>query len=204
MDERVRTTIPFWGPGFVVCSTIYVRTALAGFVTWICRRNRVIAIPVIRDRQKLWNWNWRKGLWKSGSNFKFQIHDDNSLGSRAWTAVHRCSAARCFPARLKCHREGCTTWSSYGAEGTKKREFCRRHAGHGMVDVVSKMCEHTGCMKQATFGVWGRTRKFCAGHATEGTVRLKGMYQGAPLDGRNPHHGMAPKTLRLQQQRRSR
>lgn len=80
--------------------------------------------------------------------------------------------------RPSCGGKDCTTWPSYGVQGTNKRLFCARHAGQDMVDLKSKICIHRGCRKQATFGVLGRTREFCAGHATEGTVCLRGQNRG--------------------------
>lgn len=83
----------------------------------------------------------------------------------------------------KCGREGCITWTTHGVEGTNKREFCGRHAGHSMVDLRSKA-------EVEMFSVWGRgggrasvmTREayacMYAGHATEGTVRSGGNNEG--------------------------
>lgn len=88
-------------------------------------------------------------------------------------------------------------WASYDAKGANKREFCRRHAGHDMVDLVSKMCVHPECAKQATFGVWGsRTREFCAGHATEETVCVGFTSQGAQKKSaqKKPAPRVTPKT----------
>lgn len=38
----------------------------------------------------------------------------------------------------RCSHEGCNTWPSYGAEGSKKAEYCARHALPGQVDVCNK------------------------------------------------------------------
>ncbi len=38
----------------------------------------------------------------------------------------------------RCRHEGCNTWPSYGVEGSKKPEYCARHALPGQVDVCNK------------------------------------------------------------------
>ncbi|CAN0450152.1 unnamed protein product, partial [Ectocarpus fasciculatus] len=50
-------------------------------------------------------------------------------------------------------------------------KFCKTHAKHGMVDVVSQRCGHPGCVKFSSFGVRGSTnREFCKTHAKGGMV----------------------------------
>ncbi|CAM9817006.1 unnamed protein product, partial [Ectocarpus fasciculatus] len=54
--------------------------------------------------------------------------------------------------RKICQEPGCTTRASYGTKGSKKTRFCKTHAKHGMVDVVSKRCGHQGCTTIPSFG----------------------------------------------------
>lgn len=73
----------------------------------------------------------------------------------------------------KCTHLGCTTSPSYGVAGTKKPEFCMRHAKQGMGDFRSKKCATRGCSKQASFGANGTKKgEFCAEHAEQGMVMV--------------------------------
>ena len=48
--------------------------------------------------------------------------------------------------RKECVHRGCTTYPSFGVAGTKKNEFCRKHAKERMVDLVNnEKCKHRGC-----------------------------------------------------------
>ncbi|CAN0479816.1 unnamed protein product, partial [Ectocarpus sp. 12 AP-2014] len=62
-----------------------------------------------------------------------------------------------------CEQPNCLKQASYGIEGSRRRQFCSRHAVEGMVDVCSNRCRHEGCSKHPSFGVKrsGR-RQFCA------------------------------------------
>ena len=50
--------------------------------------------------------------------------------------------------------------------GTKKAEYCSRHAPDGMINVHSRKCRTEGCAQIPSFGVDGtRMVKYCAQHA---------------------------------------
>ncbi|CAN0225742.1 unnamed protein product [Ectocarpus fasciculatus] len=73
--------------------------------------------------------------------------------------------------RHMCQEQGCTTYASFGKNGSKKREFCKTHAKHGMVNVVSKRCGHPGCDKIPSFGEADSKKPgFCKTHAKRGMV----------------------------------
>lgn len=61
---------------------------------------------------------------------------------------------------------GCITRASYGAAGSKKVEFCCKHAEESMTNVVNKKCCHPGCITRATYGIAGSKKaEFCCKHA---------------------------------------
>ncbi|CAM9896912.1 unnamed protein product [Sphacelaria rigidula] len=79
-----------------------------------------------------------------------------------------------------CGYEGCSTQPSYGVAGSKKAEFCFKHATAGMVDVKnevrlrSKRCGYEGCYTCSSYGVAGSKKaEFCSNHATTGMVDVK-------------------------------
>lgn len=81
----------------------------------------------------------------------------------------------------RCNLKGCNTLASYGSPGTRKREFCVRHAQLGMVDVVNKRCGHKECQKYPTFGyIHSNNREFCTDHAKEGMVNIVGKRCARP------------------------
>ncbi|CAB1096614.1 unnamed protein product [Ectocarpus sp. CCAP 1310/34] len=74
--------------------------------------------------------------------------------------------------RRSCQEPECTTWPSYGAR-LKKAEFCKRHAKQGMINVVTRKCSHPGCIKSASFGKHGSSkRESCSQHAKQGMVNI--------------------------------
>lgn len=69
----------------------------------------------------------------------------------------------------RCGYPSCTKYPLYGVEGTKKAEYCARHARDGLVSVVGKRCAHGGCSKHPSYGFEERRiKEFCAPHAKEG------------------------------------
>ncbi|CAM9492038.1 unnamed protein product, partial [Ectocarpus fasciculatus] len=70
-----------------------------------------------------------------------------------------------------CEQPNCLKQASYGIKGSRRRQFCSRHAADGMVDVCSKICRQEGCSKYPSFGIEGsRKRQFCARHSADGMV----------------------------------
>ena len=75
----------------------------------------------------------------------------------------------------KCGHPECTTRPSNGIAGSKKPEFCSRHAQDGMVNIYSKRCGHEGCTTQSNYGVAGSKKpEFCGRHAQDGMVNVYG------------------------------
>ena len=71
------------------------------------------------------------------------------------------------------HEDGCTNQTSYGVGGSKKPEFCAKHAKEGMIDVIRKKCCHPGCTTVASYGFGGKKKpEFCSKHAKEGMVNV--------------------------------
>lgn len=74
----------------------------------------------------------------------------------------------------ECNVDGCSTRAHYGVAGSKKREFCSKHALEGMVSLSHRKCASDGCCTTASFGVPGSKKmEFCFKHALEGMVNLK-------------------------------
>ncbi|CAM9721941.1 unnamed protein product [Laminaria digitata] len=75
---------------------------------------------------------------------------------------------------VKCGHPTCVTRACYGVDGSKKTEFCPRHAKDGMVNVRKLRCRHEDCTKRARFSVPvpGSIEKaeFCAEHARAGMI----------------------------------
>lgn len=76
---------------------------------------------------------------------------------------------------VKCGQSTCVTRASYGIEGSKKTEFCPRHAKDDMVNVRKLTCRHEGCSKRARFTYQQQQQhrkqaEFCAEHAKAGMV----------------------------------
>ncbi|CAB1098788.1 unnamed protein product [Ectocarpus sp. CCAP 1310/34] len=53
----------------------------------------------------------------------------------------------------------CSKHPSFGVKRSGRRQFCARHAADGMVDVSSKRCRQEGCSKYPSFGVKGSGRR---------------------------------------------
>lgn len=65
-----------------------------------------------------------------------------------------------------CKNEGCNVRSSYGKKGSKIREFCKKHAPVGYVNVVSKRCIQEECDLLPNYGKKGSNlREYCKEHA---------------------------------------
>lgn len=77
----------------------------------------------------------------------------------------------------RCSHEGCATWPSYGADGSKKAEYCARHSLPGMVDVCNKRCGMRGCTIRPSHGYENSSAEkkpeFCARHAMAGMVDVR-------------------------------
>lgn len=86
-----------------------------------------------------------------------------------------------------CGHPGCRKQPCMGVAGSKKREFCVKHAPEGMVSLRFKQCKYSGCPKQPTRGLPGSKKaEYCAAHAPEGMVnsrdrscRFEGCIRGA-------------------------
>ncbi|CAM9749683.1 unnamed protein product [Sphacelaria rigidula] len=73
----------------------------------------------------------------------------------------------------KCGYEGCSTHPSYGVAGSKRAEFCSKHARAEMVNVVQQKCGYEGCSTRPSYGVAGSNRaEFCFKHARTAMVNV--------------------------------
>ncbi|CAN0308965.1 unnamed protein product [Ectocarpus sp. 12 AP-2014] len=74
--------------------------------------------------------------------------------------------------RRTCGMEGCKRRPLFGAEGTRRPQFCSGHRPAGFVNVASRRCEADGCGRQPSFGAPGSKPQFCAAHRSEGMLNL--------------------------------
>ena len=95
--------------------------------------------------------------------------------------------------RERCsHHDGCTRIACYGMAGSKKAEFCFKHATKGMINLTTKKCGHPGCNTGPRFGIAGTKEvKFCARHAKEGMINVTGKRCGHPECTTRANFGMA-------------
>lgn len=71
-----------------------------------------------------------------------------------------------------CRDDGCATEPHFGINGSKKAEFCGRHATGDMVNLYAKKCRHGGCTTEPRFGINGsKQREFAADMPKEGMMR---------------------------------
>ncbi|CAM9765281.1 unnamed protein product [Sphacelaria rigidula] len=92
----------------------------------------------------------------------------------------------------RCGEEGCVKYPSYGVAGSKKAEFCSKHAGAGMVNVVNKRCGEEGCVKYPSYGVAGSKKaEFCFKHARAGMVNVVNKRCGEEGCVKYPSYGVA-------------
>ncbi|CAN0413843.1 unnamed protein product, partial [Ascophyllum nodosum] len=64
----------------------------------------------------------------------------------------------------------------FGLPGSKKGEFCSKHASRRMVNVKNKKCNHRECSKHPSYGdAQSGKVEYCAEHASEGMVYVRGM-----------------------------
>ncbi|CAN0096602.1 unnamed protein product [Pylaiella littoralis] len=75
-------------------------------------------------------------------------------------------------ARRPCGADGCKRRPIFGAEGTRRAEFCSAHKQDGFVNVLCKQCDAEGCKHQPSFGIPGGKPVRCATHRSEGMVNL--------------------------------
>lgn len=83
-------------------------------------------------------------------------------------------------ARRPCGTEGCKRRPIFGAEGTRRAQFCSAHKLAGFVNVLCKQCDAEGCKHQPSFGVPGGKPVRCATHRSEGMVNLSAPKCVAP------------------------
>lgn len=74
---------------------------------------------------------------------------------------------------IQCSHSGCKTIPYFGMVGSKKQEFCARHAKPGMIDVIHKRCDHQGCNTRPHFGMAGGKAEFCRRHAKQSMVNVR-------------------------------
>ncbi|CAM9451095.1 unnamed protein product, partial [Ectocarpus sp. 8 AP-2014] len=70
----------------------------------------------------------------------------------------------------ECTADGCFTGARFGVAGSKKGEFCSKHAPSGMVNFAVRSCATEGCFMEATHGAAGSKREYCAMHAKDEMV----------------------------------
>ena len=61
-----------------------------------------------------------------------------------------------------CAHHECTITGSFGYPG-ESNKYCRKHMQSGMIQLSSKLCQHNGCGKVASYGLGGK-RSFCTSH----------------------------------------
>eukprot|EP00903_Cladosiphon_okamuranus_P008669 g8308.t1 len=87
---------------------------------------------------------------------------------------------------------GCSTKASFAMAGSKKGEFCFKHAKEGMKKVVSKKCSHRRCNMGPLFGnIGSRKAEFCFKHAKKGMINMKERLCRHPECTTQPIFGMA-------------
>lgn len=119
----------------------------------------------------------------SGRETRFLLH--RMFTPRATDDAENCLLVVLLLLRLRllarCGHPRCTTRASFGADGSKKAEFCSRHARDGMVDIYStrNRCLHPSCTTRAHFGVEGNKKgEFCSEHAKPGMVDFRNKKRG--------------------------
>ncbi len=77
--------------------------------------------------------------------------------------------------KMRCVHQGCNTRRSFSMDGSKKAEFCFKHARSGMVNVRRDECAQERCTKQPSYGTDDGRKKaeFCSQHARTGMVNVK-------------------------------
>ncbi|CAN0344470.1 unnamed protein product, partial [Ectocarpus sp. 12 AP-2014] len=72
---------------------------------------------------------------------------------------------------VTCKQHGCNKVGSFGVQGTRTAEYCATHAKDGMLNVISKRCDHPGCSKHPSYGRKGSKKaEFCVAHASKDMV----------------------------------
>ncbi|CAM9762243.1 unnamed protein product, partial [Ectocarpus fasciculatus] len=75
-------------------------------------------------------------------------------------------SARHHGRKRPCQELGCTIRPSHNEIGSKKAEFCVKHAKPAMINLVRKRCGHPGCVKYPSCGTDGSKKaEFCVKHA---------------------------------------
>lgn len=73
-----------------------------------------------------------------------------------------------------CEHSGCEKRPSFGFRLENKKRFCFRHAEDDMINLLLKVCAHSGCTSTANYG-HGRTRTHCQPHGERGMTGPKGQ-----------------------------
>ena len=68
---------------------------------------------------------------------------------------------------LQCHKQAC-----FGSEG-EHACYCFMHKLVGMVNVVSKRCQHIDCDKHPSFALQGCRPRYCFSHKLGGMINIK-------------------------------
>ena len=69
-----------------------------------------------------------------------------------------------------CKHKGCKLEACYNFAHVVGREYCRAHMLPGMIDKISRRCQHEGCNTIAHFGFPGTRRSHCSQHKLEGMI----------------------------------
>ncbi|CAB1109807.1 unnamed protein product [Ectocarpus sp. CCAP 1310/34] len=88
------------------------------------------------------------------------------------TSAASSSSRRAKKKRRTCGMEGCKRRPLFGAQGTRRPQFCSGHKPAGFVNVASRRCEADGCGRQPSFGAPESKPQFCAAHRSEGMLNL--------------------------------
>lgn len=80
-----------------------------------------------------------------------------------------------------CTFNNCTKQASFGVEGTKHKEFCKKHKLDHHVNLMAKVCKFDGCCVTPSYGPIGtKKREYCKEHRLENYVDVISTFCKAP------------------------
>ena len=73
-----------------------------------------------------------------------------------------------------CDHPGCKSTSRTFGTGESSDRFCKKHAGEGMVNLVSPRCSFSGCTKKCrAFDIPGGVGRFCVSHKDDTMINVR-------------------------------
>ena len=72
--------------------------------------------------------------------------------------------------RIRCRVDNCEVkYPSFNLPNEKQGVCCGKHKDDGMINIITKTCQHENCKKQPIFNVIGeKLGMFCKNHRTKG------------------------------------